>query len=65
MAAMAQSASGSGMRTFFPGFRIFALSAMNVTPQNTITSASVSDALMDRPSESPTWSATSCTSARQ
>ena len=63
--AIEQMASGSGMSTVFEGFRILAVSAMKETPQKTMTSASVSDAAMERPSESPTLSAMSCTSGRQ
>jgi hypothetical protein len=37
----------------------FAVSAMKCTPQNAIVDASVSAAMRDSASESPTWSATS------
>src|SRR3546814_13374631 len=50
-------ASMSGRMTIFSGLRIFAVSAMNLTPQNAMTSASVSAALRDSSSESPTKSA--------
>ena len=40
------------------------VSAKKCTPHNTMTSASVRAAWRDRPSESPTYSATSCTSGR-
>lgn len=62
---MEHTASGSGISTVLPGLRILAVSAMKDTPQNTMTSASVSDAAMERPRESPTLSAMSCTSGRQ
>ncbi len=61
-AASEQPASRSGMRTVFSGARIAAVSAMKWTPQKTIASASVAAASRDSPSESPTKSATSCTS---
>ena len=57
MSAMGQPASGSGSSTVFWGDRIAAVSAMNRTPQKTITSASVLEAWMLRPSESPQKSA--------
>ena len=63
--AMAQTAAVSGIRTCLPGLRILAVSAMKVTPQKTMMSASTSVAFTDRPSESPTKSAMSCTSGRQ
>ena len=50
------------MRTVLSGERIVAVSAMKWTPQKTIASASVAAAWRERPSESPTKSATSCTS---
>ena len=50
------------MRTVLSGDRIAAVSAMKCTPQKTIESASVDAASRERPSESPTKSATSCTS---
>ena len=53
------------MRTVLDGLRILAVSAMNVTPQNTMTSASVMLAFKASPRESPTKSATSWTSGRQ
>ena len=46
------------------GERIFALSAMKCTPAKTIMRASVAAAFAERPSESPTRSATCCTSYR-
>ena len=60
--ASEQPASRSGISTVFSGVRIFAVSAMKWTPQKTMTSASVAAASRERPSESPTKSATSCTS---
>ena len=60
--ASEQPASGSGSSTVFSGERIDAVSAMKCTPQNAITSASVRAACWERPSESPTKSATSWTS---
>ena len=58
-AASEQPASRSGSSTVFSGERIFAVSAMKWTPQNTITSAFVSAACAESASESPTRSATS------
>ena len=60
--ASEQPASGSGSSTVFSGERIEAVSAMKCTPQKTIVSASVAAACCERPSESPTKSATSWTS---
>ena len=60
--ASEQPASGSGSSTVFSGERIEAVSAMKCTPQKAITSASVRAACCERPSESPTKSATSWTS---
>ena len=60
--ASEQPASMSGSSTVFSGDRIDAVSAMKCTPQNAITSASVAAACCERPSESPTKSATSWTS---
>ena len=57
-AASEHPASRSGIRTVFPGLRIFAVSAMKWTPAMTMTSASVSAALRARASESPVMSAT-------
>ena len=51
--AMGHPARRSGMRTVFSGERTLAVSAMKWTPQKTITSASVSAASCDSPSESP------------
>src|SRR5207247_7751823 len=61
-AASEQPASRSGISTVLSGDRILAVSAMKWTPQNTIATESVAAASRDRPSESPTKSATSCTS---
>jgi hypothetical protein len=47
-------AARSGSSTVLCGDRIFAVSAMKCTPQNTIVPASVLAASRDRPSESPT-----------
>jgi hypothetical protein len=55
-------ASMSGSTTRRVGLRIFAVSAMKCTPANTITSAVVFAAACESCSESPTKSATSCTS---
>jgi hypothetical protein len=55
-------ASRSGIRTVLSGARIEAVSAMKWTLQNTIDSASAAAASRERPSESPTKSATSWTS---
>ena len=52
-------ASAAGSSVTFSGERIFAVSAMNRTPQNTITSASVRAACRDKPNESPVKSAIS------
>ena len=60
--ASEQPASRSGISTFLSGERIEAVSAMKWTPQKAITSASVSAAWRERPSESPITSATSWTS---
>ena len=65
MSAIGQPADMSGMRTLREGLRIFAVSAMNSTPQKTITSASTSVALRASSRESPVKSAISCTSAGQ
>jgi hypothetical protein len=51
--ASEQPALRSGMITLRVGFRIFAVSAMKCTPQNTITSASVFLAAWASCSESP------------
>ena len=58
LAASEQPAFSAGSSTVFFGFRIFAVSAMNFTPQNTMTSASVVAALRLNSSESPTKSGT-------
>ena len=52
----------SGSSTVFSGESTEAVSAMKCTPQKAITSASVFAACCESPSESPTKSATSCTS---
>jgi hypothetical protein len=57
--ASEQPAAASGMRTVLSGARIFAVSAMKWTPQNTIVDASDSAAMRESASESPVWSATS------
>ena len=57
--ARLQPASRSGIRTFFSGERIEAVSAMKWTPQKTIASASVAAAARESPRLSPRWSATS------
>jgi hypothetical protein len=62
VAASEQPASRSGSRTFFCGLRMDAVSAMKCTPQKTITLGRGGRGLRDRPSESPTKSAMSCTS---
>ena len=59
--AIGQSAFKSGINTFFSGFNILALSPINLTPANTIISASVFLAFFAKAYESPTKSATSCT----
>src|SRR5574340_426261 len=59
---MGQPASGRGMITVFSGARILAVSAMNRTPASKITDASDSAARRARTRESPTTSATACTS---
>ena len=41
MCAIGQSAFKSGINTFLSGFNILALSPINLTPANTIISASV------------------------
>jgi hypothetical protein len=60
--ASEQPAVRSGISTVFAGFRILAVSAMKYTPHIAITSASVREASIASPRESPTKSATSCTS---
>ena len=57
-----QPAPRSAISTVLSGQRIEAVSAMKWTPQNSITSESVFAAWRERPSESPTKSATSCSS---
>ena len=57
--ASEQPASRSGITTTLSGFRIFAVSAMKWTPQNTMTSALVFAAACESWSESPTKSARS------
>ena len=61
MSAMGQPALGCGRSTCLSGERIEALSAMKCTPQKTMMSASVWEALIESSSESPVMSATSCT----
>ena len=58
-AASEHPASRLGSRTVLSGDSNLAVSAMKWTPQNTIVDASVSAAIRDRASESPTWCATS------
>src|SRR6185295_4459895 len=57
--ASEQLALRSGSSTWRAGLRIFAVSAMKWTPQNTMTSADVLAACWASASESPTKSATS------
>ena len=57
--ASEQPARASGISTVLSGARIFAVSAMKWTPQNTIVDAADSAAIRDSASESPVWSATS------
>ena len=57
-----QPAPRSAISTVLSGQRTEAVSAMKWTPQNSITSASVLAAWRERPSESPTKSATSWSS---
>jgi hypothetical protein len=59
MSAMGHPARMSGMMTGRSGARIAAVSAMKWTPQNTIMRALEAAACRDKPSESPTKSATS------
>ena len=63
LSASEQPALSDGISTVRVGLRIFAVSAMNLTPQKTITSRSVSAALRLRSSESPTKSGTEWKSA--
>src|SRR3954454_6818978 len=60
--ASEQPAPMSGSSTVFSGESTDAVSAMKCTPQNAMTGASVAAACWERPSESPTKSATSWTS---
>ena len=60
--ASEQPASRSGISTVFSGERIEAVSAMKCTPQKAITSPPAAAAWRESPRESPTKSATSCTS---
>ena len=62
MCAIGQSAAGSGMSTVLSGERILALSAMKLTPQKTSVRLGSVAASCARANESPTWSASSCTS---
>ena len=64
LSASEQPALSDGISTVRVGLRIFAVSAMNLTPQKTITSRSVSAALRLRSSESPTKSGTEWKSGR-
>jgi hypothetical protein len=57
--ASEQPASASGISTVLSGERIFAVSAMKCTPQNTMVSCGAVAAIRDRASESPTWCAMS------
>ena len=59
MSAIGHPESGFGCSTMDSGDRIFAVSAMKRTPQNTITGAVHSAALRESSSESPTKSAMS------
>src|ERR1700720_2975534 len=52
--ASEQPARWSGISTVFSGLRIFAVSAMKCTPQNTMVSSGASAAIRDSASESPT-----------
>ena len=63
LSASEQPALSDGISTVRVGLRILAVSAMNLTPQKTITSRSVSAALRLRSSESPTKSGTEWKSA--
>ena len=59
LSASEHPALRSGMSTVRVGARIFAVSAMKCTPQNTIVDASLAAARRDSARESPTTSATS------
>ena len=63
MAAIGQVASISGSRTVRSGLRMAAVSAMNLTPQKTMTSASTRVACRLRPRESPVKSAMAWTAS--
>ena len=62
--AIGQPALRSGMRTVLCGDKTLAVSAMKCTPQKTMTSAEVSAASCESPSESPRKSLTSWISIR-
>ena len=64
MSAIGQPASARGSNTVLPGARMAAVSAMKRTPASTITSAPTVAARRASSRESPTTSATACTSAR-
>jgi len=53
LSASEQPPRSVGSSTVLPGFRIFAVSAMNRTPQNTMTDLSVSAARRLSSRESP------------
>ena len=57
--ASEQPACASGISTVFSGERIFAVSAMKCTPQNTMVDCGAVAAIRESASESPTWWATS------
>ena len=60
MCAIGHSASKSGMTIFLSGFKMYAVSAIKSTPQNTTKSlSSISDALIHNSNESPKKSAIS------
>ena len=62
MWAMGHQAPFSGKTTFFCGERMAAVSAMKSTPQKIMTCVSRRAAARESSRESPTKSATSCTS---
>src|SRR5699024_10130906 len=57
--ASEQPARASGISTVLSGARIFAVSAMKCTPQNTMVAASLAAAMRESARESPVWWATS------
>jgi hypothetical protein len=63
LSASEQPPFSVGNSTVFDGFRIFAVSAMNRTPQNTMTDLSVSAARRLNSRESPWKSGTEWNSA--